>query len=121
MKIARIVRAAAIAAAGALAAAGAAQAAPALNFAADPAPTAKSEATPVHHYGSYHNGYYNQGYYQQPYYGPYSYAPPPPPPRYYAPYSYGPRYGYDGYHGYRHRPHGGLFIRTPGLRLGIGF
>jgi hypothetical protein len=116
MNIARIAGAAAIAAAGALATAGASQAAPALALGADTVDTAKSAATPVHHYGYYHSGYY--GTYYQPHYAPYGYAPPPPPPRYYAPYPYGYRHGY---YGYRPRPHGGLFIRTPGVRLGIGW
>jgi hypothetical protein len=120
MKIARLARAAAAAgavlAAGAIATAGAAGAAPALNLGADTASPASSAATPVHHYGTYHGGYYNN--YYQPYYQPYGYAPYgyAPPPRYYAPYAYRPY----GYYGYRH-PHSGLYIRTPGLRLGIGF
>lgn len=120
MNIARIARAAAaaVATAGALAAAGAANAAPALNLAADTGPAATTAATPVHHYGSYHSRYYGTPY--RPYYAPYGYAPygyaPPPPPRHYAPYGYRP-YGHYGYS----RPHSGVFIRTPGLRLGIGF
>lgn len=116
MNLARIARATAIVAAGAFATAGVAGAAPALNLGADTGSSATTAATPVHHYGSYHNNYY------QPYYAPYGYAPPPPPPpRYYAPYGYAP-YGYrhDSYYGYR-RPHSGVYIRTPGLRLGIGF
>jgi hypothetical protein len=118
MTIARIARAAAIATAGALATAGAASAAPALNLGADTGTSATAEATPVRHYGSYHTGYY--GTYYQPYYAPYGYAPygyaPPPRPRYYAPYGYAPY----GHYGYRRR-HSGVYIRTPGLRLGIGF
>ena len=117
MKIARIVRATAFAAAGALATVGAAGAAPALNLGADTANTEATAATPVTHYGYGTPGYYQSNqygtYYQpnyQPYYQPY-YAPPP---RYYSPY---------GYNGYYHRPrrHSGVFIRTPGLRLGIGW
>jgi hypothetical protein len=118
MKIARIARAAAIATAGALAAAGAASAAPALNLGADIGAPAAHAVTPVHHYGSYHNNYY--GNYHQPRYAPYGYAPygyaPPPRRRHYGNYGYRHR----GNYGYR-RPHSGLYIRTPGLRLGIGF
>jgi hypothetical protein len=113
MNIARIARAASLIVAGALATACAAEAAPTLALGADTADTAKSAATPVHHYGYYHRRHYNN--YYQPYYAPYAYAPPPP-PAYYAPYPY--RYGY---YGYRPHPQGGLFIRTPGVRLGIGW
>jgi hypothetical protein len=124
MKIARIVRATAFAAAGALATAGAASAAPALNLGADTANTETTAATPVTHYGYGTPGYYHSNqygtYYQpqyQPYYQPY-YAPPPRPRYYGHPYGYN---SYNGYNGYRSRPHGGVFIRTPGLRLGIGW
>ena len=121
MQLARLLGAAVIASAGALGTAGAASATPAINLGTDATSTATSAATPVYHYGGY--GPYYNGYYAQPYgYSPY-YAPPPPPRRYYAPYyspySYSP-YAYNGYYGYR-RPHSGVYIRTPGLRLGIGF
>lgn len=97
MKLARIACAAAIAAVGAVATAGVAAA--------------------YHHSGYYSTGPYGTYYQPQyrPYYQPY-YAPAPPPPRYYG------HHGYPyGYNSYRPRPHGGVFIRTPGLRLGIGW
>lgn len=117
MTITRLIRAAAVATAGALVTLGAAQAAPALNLATGATTSPATEATPVYHGG--YNTYYNPGYHYRPYYQPY-YQPPYRP--YYRPY-YGNRY-YNNYgynQGYRYRNDGGIYIRTPGLRLGIGF
>ena len=117
MTIARFIRAAAVATAGALVSVGAAHAAPSLNFATGNVAAPSTAVTPVY-YGPGYNPYYYPGYHPRRYYQP-PYQPyyQQYPQQYYQPYYN--NYGYD--QGYRYRNPGGIYIRTPGLRLGIGF
>jgi hypothetical protein len=119
MKTARIFAAAILAGGAAVAlAAPSAEAAPALNLAPPAAANAvsgktASAVTPVYYgYNAYRYRRSHYRPYYRPQYRPYGYG--------YGPYAYAPRY-YQPYYRPYYRPRGGLYIHTPGLRLGIGF